>query len=113
MKRYARATLATFAVSLVLLTAGCAPYPGGVTGCGLYTHVTVPAQSLAVALDDKANATKIGQASAYNILGICVFGDAGIDAAMCNGSITKVHHVDHEAHAVIFYARDTTIVYGE
>lgn len=48
--------------------------------------------------------------------GIILFssGDASIDAAMKNGGITKVHHVDYKTTTVLFlYTKQTTIVYGE
>jgi len=41
-------------------------------------------------------------------------GDASISAAMRNGKITRIHHVDHETFSILgVYAKYTTIVYGE
>ena len=48
--------------------------------------------------------------------GIVLFstGDASIEAAMKNGKITKIHHVDYKTTTVLFlYTKQTTIVYGE
>jgi hypothetical protein len=49
-------------------------------------------------------------------LGHLVFatGDASISAAMRNGGITQIHHVDHETSSFLgVYAKYITIVYGE
>ena len=41
-------------------------------------------------------------------------GDSSISAAMANGGITKIHHVDCKVFSVLgLYARYTTVVYGE
>jgi len=41
-------------------------------------------------------------------------GDASIQAAMQNGGITKIHHVDYKVTSVLgVYATYTTVVYGE
>ena len=48
--------------------------------------------------------------------GIILFssGDASIKAAMDNGGIKKIHHVDYKTTTVLFlYTKQTTIVYGE
>ena len=105
-------------VILVLFSSGCATnvYPGGPTVAGVvYTEVTSPAQYLAVATDKDAECRRRGEASNMAFLGLFAFGDAGIDAAMRNGGITKVHHVDHVMQHFLYtiYARDKTVVYGE
>ena len=104
--------------ALALFTSGCATgiYPGGPTPAGsLYTSVKSPAQSLAVAMDSSAKSIKTGEASASAILGWFATGDASIEAAMQNGGITKVHHVDHQVKSFLLglYVEDKTIIHGE
>jgi hypothetical protein len=101
----------------MMLLSGCATsvYPGGPTiGGGIWTGVIDPAQNLAVAVEPGPGA-KVGEASSMGILGIFAVGDAGLDAAMKNGGITKVHHVDHQVQALLWglWARTTTIVHGD
>ena len=56
---------------------------------------------------------KVGRAEAWGIL-VFSTGDASITAAMQNGGITKIHHVDQETENILgIWARYTTIVYGE
>jgi TRL-like protein family len=41
-------------------------------------------------------------------------GDASISAAMANGGITRIHHVDQETTNILgIYAKYVTIVHGE
>jgi hypothetical protein len=41
-------------------------------------------------------------------------GDASISAAMQNGGITRIHHVDHETQNILgIWAKHTTTVYSE
>jgi len=101
----------------VCVSAGCASnvYPGGPTiGASLYQDVVDPAQNLAVATN-AATGMKRGESSSMAVLGVVAIGDAGLEAAMKNGGITKVHHVDHESMLVLYgvYVKATTIVYGE
>jgi hypothetical protein len=56
---------------------------------------------------------KIGKAEAWGIL-VFSTGDASISAAMQNGGITRIHHVDHETQNFLgIWAKYTTIVHGE
>jgi hypothetical protein len=103
---------------MLMLTSGCATnaFPGGPTVAGVvYTEVTSPAQYLSVALDKDAQPLKKGEASNMAFLGLFAFGDAGINAAMQNGGIKKVRHVDHTVQHFLYaiFARNKTIVYGE
>ena len=113
-----RSILAGVVLAAALSLSGCVSnlYTGGpsVAG-GLYTNVTDAAQHVAVAVDTTASSNKRGTASAHSVLGLVALGDASIDAAMKQAGITKVHHVDHNVHIVLFgfYAQTTTIVYGE
>ncbi len=62
---------------------------------------------------DNRRYTKIGMATVTSILGFGS-GDATIKAAMKNGNITKIDHVEYESTNVLgVYARLTVIVYGE
>lgn len=104
-------------VSAVFLM-GCATnlFPGGPTPAGgLVTSVRSPALALAVAIDPTAKPIKKGKASAGAFLGLIAAGDASIEAAMKEGGITRVHHVDHEVNSFLLglWVGDTTIVYGE
>jgi len=106
------------AVGAVVSLSGCAAnlFPGGPSVAGvIYTGVTDPAQYLAVALDPTVGGRKSGTASSQAFLGLFAFGNSGVDAAMKNGGIAKVHHVDHGVQLVLggLWARATTIVYGE
>ncbi|WP_369600652.1 TRL-like family protein [Hahella sp. SMD15-11] len=100
------------------LLSGCATnmFPGGLTPAGVvFTNVKSPAQHLALATDAQANPMKVGKASASAVLGLFATGDNSISAAMKNGAINRVHHVDHEVNSFLFglWLQDTTYVYGE
>ena len=57
---------------------------------------------------------KVGIAKAESILGLIATGDASIEAAMKNGGIKKVHHVDYHTRNILgVYAELTVFVYGE
>lgn len=60
-----------------------------------------------------AGSPKVGRADAWGFWFFAT-GDASISAAMQNGGITRIHHVDHETLNIIgIYAKYTTIVHGE
>jgi hypothetical protein len=105
-------------VIIVLISSGCASnlYPGGPSVAGLiYTEVTTPAQMLTVAVDKDAQPFRKGEASSVAILGLFAFGNGGIDAAMKDAGITKVHHVDHTTQHFLYaiFAKDKVVVHGE
>ncbi|NIR62256.1 MAG: hypothetical protein GWN00_00465, partial [Aliifodinibius sp.] len=63
---------------------------------------------------DSPEYSKTGVSEATSILGIVATGDASIDAAMKNGGITKIHHVDFHSTSVLgIYAKFKVIVYGD
>ena len=63
--------------------------------------------------DNGVKCEKTGIAEATGII-LFSSGDASISAAMKNGGITKIHHVDCKTFSVLgLYARYTTIVHGE
>ena len=60
-----------------------------------------------------AGSPKVGRADAWGFWFFAT-GDASISAAMQNGGITRIHHVDHETLNILgIYAKYTTIVHGE
>ena len=64
-------------------------------------------------VDNSVKPVKTGTATASGI--ICFTeGDASLKAAMDNGGITKVHHVDYKVKNILgIVGSTTTIVYGE
>ena len=84
-------------------------------GCGaLYTDIKTPMPSLSL----QANAdskTKVGKASCTSYVWVVAIGDCSVDAAMKNGGINKIHHVDYEIKSIFFgiYGKHTIVVYGE
>ncbi len=58
--------------------------------------------------------TKTGEACASSILGWIGTGDASIAAAMADGKLTQIHHVDHSVMSVLgIYAKSCTQVVGQ
>lgn len=91
-----------------LLLSACAGVVAPVTGV-LYKNVDAP-----LAATMASASSKRGESSCSSILGIVATGDASIDAAMRNGGITKIHHVDYNGTSFLgIYATMTTTVYGE
>lgn len=87
---------------------GCAtPQPVGI----LYTEVTLPVTATGNTAQPKE---KIGISTCQSILSLVATGDASIQAAMKNGGITKIHHIDWEAKNILGIIGDyKTTVYGE
>jgi len=95
-------------LSLLFLFSGCATVQSPVTGF-LVTSVRGPITATA-----GQSYSKMGTATATSILGIIASGDASIDAAMKNGGVTKIHHVDFKANSFLgIVASYTTVVHGE
>ena len=106
MKRIVAPLVVSFFAATVL--AGCI-VPSPVAG-GLYTNAKGPVTATA----STAGFSKVGTATATSILGLIGTGDASIDAAMRNGGITKIHHVDYEAMQFLgLFGKLTVIVYGD
>lgn len=88
------------------------------TGCAVVGHAPVTApitlnERGPVSAGPAAGQSKVGRATATGIV-LFAHGDASISAAMANGGITRIHHVDHETFNILgLYAKYTTIVYGE
>ncbi len=102
--------LVAMASAVVVFMSGCAGLStvvGGTMGA-VYTQVEGP-----VAVGSAAGFDKVGTATSTAIICFAT-GDASIKAAMDNGGITKIHHVDHKSMSVMgVYAKYTTVVYGE
>ena len=69
-------------------------------------------------LNLQANAdsqTKVGKASCTSYVWVVGTGDCSTAAAMKNGGISKIHHVDWEVKSILLgiYEKYTTVVYGE
>ena len=103
-------------VSLVLIICfcscvmsyGCAGVMAPVNGA-IYTSVKAPQSAT-----NAAEYSKLGTSSCTSVLGIVATGDASIKAAMENGKIAKIHHVDCKSMSVLgLFAKFTTYVYGE
>ena len=64
-------------------------------------------------IDNNVKPAKCGMATSKGIV-LYTTGDSSIKAAMDNGGITKVHHIDYKVFNVFnVYSKATTIVYGE
>lgn len=105
IKSVKKLCLALFAVTVM---SGCAVANGPVYG-GLFTQAKGP-----VAATSNTSGTKMGTSEAISILGLVGTGDASISAAMQNGGIKSITHVDNEVFSVLgLFARYTTVVYGK
>ena len=114
LKHIAMALL--LATLTILPACAVATYPGGPTLRGvIYSNVTSPVQDLALHIDPTAKPLKKGTATTRSFFGLFAWGDGGIEAAMKDGEITRIHHVDHNLTQGLsgLWMTDTTIVYGE
>lgn len=99
--------------SLVILVSafivsGCAtqiyPLAGSIYSDGVKSPIAATSNEIG---------TKVGTATAQSILGIS-YGDASIQKAAQNGSITKVATVDYKVTNILgLYVEATTVVKGE
>ena len=99
-------TLATITlIGAALLTSGC-----GV----VYTGIKTPMENLSIPLDNTPG-NKIGRASCKSYVWVVAVGDCSVKAAMENGNISKIHHVDTDIESILagLYGRATTVVYGD
>lgn len=95
------------ALACLGLLTGCATsYPVG----SFYTELKLP---VAVTGND-VKGMKTGTATCKSILSLLATGDCSIEAAMKNGGITKVHHVDWEVENILGIIGNYKLtVYGE
>lgn len=94
----------------IISLSGCGAFPLQTPVSGLlFTQVKAP-----VAVGNSPTYSKVGRAEAASYLGLIAIGDASIQAAMKQGNITQIHHVDSEAwHLLGIVATYTVIVYGD
>jgi hypothetical protein len=96
------------AVASVTLLTGCAAVAHGPVTAPITIDMKGP-----VSAGPAAASPKVGRAHAWGIL-VYATGDASIEAAMRNGGITRIHHVDNDTLNILgIYAKYTTIVHGE
>jgi len=101
----------TLSISLALLcvlaVSGCATsFPQG----AFFTDLNLPMQ----ATPDLGGATKVGTAKCISILGLIATGDCSIEAAGKSAGITKVNHVDWQAHNILgIYGEYQVKVFGK
>lgn len=104
MKKFALLLALVSSLALTGCTAAMTPVFGG-----LFTQTKGPVSGV----DNDVSMDKKGVAEAQGIVLVGI-GDASIEAAMRNGGITKIHHIDHESMSVLgVYSVYRTIVYGE
>ena len=96
------------AAMAVVVLSGCASVvPRGM----ISSDMTLP-----ITANSNMKGSKVGRASCTSIMGFVASGDASIDAAMRNGKIKKVSHVDWKVKSDIplgIKTVYTTIVYGD
>ena len=99
-----------FAAALAALASGCVMLNDAFRYGPLTVDVGAPDTHF---VDNSVQPAKKGVATAQGI--ICfVEGDASIKAAMENGGITKIHHVDYKVRNILgIVGSRTTTVWGE
>ena len=98
--------VAVLCAAAVWLTGCASSMPMG----AFYTELKLPLG----ATEAQAKTLKVGTSECQSILGLVATGDASIDAAMKNGGITKVHHVDWDAKNILgIIGNYKCTVYGE
>jgi hypothetical protein len=104
----------TFAALLVVMAAVVALSGCGVVAAGpVIAPLAVDLKGPVTGFDNAVKADKTGTAVAEGVI-LFAWGDASIDAAVKNGRLTKVHHVDSKVTNILgVYAKYETIAYGE
>lgn len=103
------------AIASTALFAGCAMLGGPTTATatgvgGIVMDHKAPGQQQ---IDNSVQCAKCGKAKSTCVV-LFTSGDSSIKAAMDDGKITKVHHIDYESKNIFnFYSEATTIVWGE
>lgn len=95
--------------ALVACASGCVMVGPSNAESAITLDVGAPGASF----DNSVGMTKVGKATSSGI--ICFTeGDSSIKAAMENGGITKIHHIDYKVRNILgIVGSSTTIVYGE
>ena len=103
------------AIASIALVTGCAAVGGPTTTTALgFGGIIVDHKSPAsFSVDNNVNCAKCGKSMSKSIV-LFTTGDSSLKAAMDNGGITKVNHVDYEVTNIFnIYSEATTIVWGE
>ncbi len=96
--------------AIALCTTGCVMTNKTNAMSALTLNVVSPDTSF---IDNSVKPVKCGSATASGI--VCFTeGDCSIAAAMKNGGISKIHHVDYKVKNILgIIGETTTLVYGE
>ena len=101
------------AVGAAALLSGCCMPSGPFAVAGSVGLVTDQVAPGAYGIDNSVKPVKVGKATSKGII-LLTSGDNSIKAAMENGGIKKIHHVDFDVFNVFnLFSKCTTIVYGE
>jgi len=96
----------SLAVTLFFLTGCATSMPIG----SLYTELKLPV----TATGESVKGPKVWTAECMSVLGLVATGDASVAAAMRNGGITKVSHIDWEAKNILgIIGNYKVVVYGQ
>ena len=99
-----------FVAALAAVASGCVVVGPSNANSLLTLDVQSPDMSF---VDNDVRPAKMGAAKAEGIIFFCE-GDASLKAAMDNGGIKKVHHVDYKVKNILgIIGSTTTIVWGE
>ena len=100
--------------SKLILLIGLLIVSFSLSGCLLYTNIKIPMPEVTV-IKNADSASKIGTASCSSYVWLVTTGDCSINAAMKDGGITKVHHMDVQtvSYFLGIYKKVTAIAYGE
>ena len=96
--------------ALAVMASGCVMVGPSNAAAPIMLDVSTPDMSF---VDNSVKPVKKGTATSTGL--ICFTeGDASLKAAMDNGKITKVHHVDYKVRSILgIVGSTTTIVWGE
>lgn len=103
-KKMKKKTISILLCMILSFSMGCATlYPVG----AIFTDVRLPI----TATGNDIKATKVGKASCSSSLMLFAIGDASIQAAMKNGGITKIHHVDYKVVNILGLVGEFTTIF--
>ena len=103
------------AIASIALVTGCAQVggPTTTTSLGVGGIILDHKSPASFDVDNNVKCAKCGKATSKSIV-LFTTGDSSLKAAMDNGGITKVNHVDYEVKNIFnVYSEATTIVWGE
>ncbi len=63
--------------------------------------------------DSTVGYAKVGEATCSRIFGFSISGDCSISAAMTQGGVKRIHHVDQKVTSYGPYQKVTVYIYGE